>query len=107
MRSLVEVADGVHVATSRIMSTTSTVVVGGGGEALLVDPAWEPAELVALAAALEARDWRVVAGFATHAHHDHLLWHPSLGEAPRWASPRTAALAVAEREGLVDALGPG
>jgi glyoxylase-like metal-dependent hydrolase (beta-lactamase superfamily II) len=47
----------------------------------------------------------VRAGFSTHAHHDHLLWHPSLGEVPRWAAPRTAELAVQERAGLLEMLG--
>ncbi len=81
-RELVEVAPGVLVATSRTMTTTSTAVVRDG-DALLVDPAWHPDELVGLADALDARGLRVVGGIATHAHHDHLLWHPRLGDAPR------------------------
>jgi glyoxylase-like metal-dependent hydrolase (beta-lactamase superfamily II) len=106
MRELDEVAEGVFVATSRIMTTTSTVVVGRGAkEALLVDPAWQPDELADLAEVLRAMDLRVTAGFATHAHHDHLLWHPGFGEAPRWASRRTCELAVSEREALVTYLG--
>ena len=92
------------VATSTVMATTSTVVVRAGS-ALLVDPAWVPSELEALAAVVRERAWNVVGGFSTHAHHDHLLWHPSFGDAPRWASPRTAELAVSERAGLVEALG--
>ncbi|ROS23697.1 MBL fold metallo-hydrolase [Cellulomonas sp. PhB150] len=105
-RALVEVAPGVHVATSRVMATTSTVLVGPRG-VLLVDPAWVPSELDALATTLDERDWRVVGGFATHAHHDHLLWHPRFGDVPRWASPRTAELARTERAALVEALGDG
>ncbi|MFB7892852.1 MBL fold metallo-hydrolase [Microbacterium sp. NPDC056044] len=101
---MIEVADGVLVATSRVMSTTSTVL-HGGGEALLIDPAWLPDELDALADALDARGLRVIGGFATHAHHDHLLWHPRFGTAPRWASPATATLARDERAALVAALG--
>jgi glyoxylase-like metal-dependent hydrolase (beta-lactamase superfamily II) len=84
------------------MLTTSTVLVGGG-EAFLVDPAWMPDELAALAAFVG--ELRVVGGFATHAHHDHLLWHPGFGDAPRWASARTAELARSERSELVDSLG--
>ena len=105
-RALVEVARGVHVATSRVMATTSTVIQVARG-VLLVDPSWIPSELDALATTLDERDWRVVGGFATHAHHDHLLWHPRFGDAPRWASPRTAELAQTERAGLVEALGDG
>lgn len=104
MRFLREVAPGVLVATSRIMQTTSTVVVASG-RALLIDPAWMPDELDALAAELRARGLTVAEGFATHAHHDHLLWHPEFGSVPRWASARTAALARDERDALVAALG--
>lgn len=101
---MIEVADGVLVATSRVMSTTSTVLCRDG-EALLIDPAWMPDELDALADELDARRLRVIGGFATHAHHDHLLWHPRFGAAPRWASAATAALARDEREALSGALG--
>lgn len=104
-RVLHEVARGVHVATSRQYTTTSTVVVDGGA-ALLVDPAWDPDELDGLAQTLEARAWRVELALATHAHHDHLLWHPRYGAAPRYASAATVALARQHREALVAALGP-
>jgi glyoxylase-like metal-dependent hydrolase (beta-lactamase superfamily II) len=106
LRELAEVADGVSVATSRIMSTTSTVVARRGG-ALLIDPGWLPGELDGLAETLQVRDCQVLAGFATHAHHDHLLWHPRLGDVPRWASTRTVELALTEREMLVGHLGSG
>lgn len=103
--SAVEIADGVLVATSAIDVTTSTIVVRDG-EALLVDPAWRPSELDALADLLADRGWPVTAGFSTHAHHDHLLWHPRFGEVSRWASTRTAELAVSERAGLLEHMGP-
>ena len=32
----------------------------------------------------------VVAGWATHAHYDHVLWHPRFGAARRYATPETA-----------------
>jgi len=38
----------------------------------------------------------VVAGFSTHPHWDHLLWHPRFGDVPRYATP---ACAQAAREG--------
>lgn len=99
-----EVTDGVLVATSRRMSTTSTVMAAGG-EAFLIDPAWLPDELDRLASSLDSAKLSVVGGFSTHAHHDHLLWHPAFGSAPRWASPLTAALARSERASLVESLG--
>lgn len=90
------------------MSTTSTVVVAADGRSvLLVDPAWLPDDLAALGSSMRSHGFDVVAGFATHAHHDHLLWHPDLGDVPRWASPRTAELAATFRAELVAALGPG
>ena len=79
------------MATAERYTTTSTVVVGGGaGGCLLVDPALTPDELSGLAAALAGRGLHAVAAFSTHPHWDHLLWHPSLGEVPRWATRRAA-----------------
>jgi len=105
MRELVEVADGVLVATSRRYATTSTVVVSDN-RAVLIDPAWDSDELDALADALDARGLTVTAGLSTHAHHDHLLWHPRFGDGPRWGSPRTVALAKEYRQQLLANLGP-
>lgn len=98
------VADGISVTTSRRELTTSTVITDAG-QALLIDPAWDPDELEWIADDLLSSGVHVVAGFATHAHHDHLLWHPGLGLAPRWASPRTADIADHGRGQLVEQLG--
>jgi glyoxylase-like metal-dependent hydrolase (beta-lactamase superfamily II) len=96
------VAEEVAVRTARRDDTTTTVVLSGD-DAVLVDPAWEPDELDAIADSL--RTAHVVAGFATHAHVDHLLWHPDLGAVPRWSSPVTAALARLRRTELAEELG--
>jgi len=88
-RRLVEVADGVWVATSRRYSTTSTVLLDGHGGAVVVDPAWDPDELAAIPADLADLGVRCVAGVATHEHYDHVMWHPDLGEVPRWATAGT------------------
>lgn len=106
MTRLREVAPGMLVATSRRMSTNSTLLVGGS-DVLLIDPAWLPDELEGLAVGIRQRSLRVIGGFATHAHHDHLLWHPAFGAAPRWASKGTAHLATLERQTLIDSLGSG
>ncbi|MCW2750720.1 MAG: Zn-dependent hydrolase [Aeromicrobium sp.] len=103
-RELTEVADSVWVATSRKDTTTSTVVISGA-YALLVDPAWEADEITGLAGELTARGLIVTSGFSTHAHHDHLLWHPDLGPAPRWASPVSCALAAEHHDDLLTMLG--
>jgi len=105
MTRLRDIVPGVLVRTSRVMATNATVIVDAG-RALLVDPAWMPDELAGLAAELRERGITVAEGFATHAHHDHVLWHPGFGDVPRWASSRTAELARTERADLVAALGP-
>lgn len=91
------VSDHVAVRRSRRFRT-NTVAVVDDNRVLLVDPAWDPDELDIIAASLA--EHVVVVGFATHAHHDHLLWHPALGTAPRWASPTTARIAAQSRETL-------
>jgi hydroxyacylglutathione hydrolase len=88
-----EIAPGVLVATGALYTTTTTVVVGPGGSCLVIDPAVTPAEITGLAAALSARGLRPVAGWSTHPHWDHVLWHASLGDVPRYAAPAAAASA--------------
>jgi hydroxyacylglutathione hydrolase len=103
----VEVAPGVRVFTSRRDHTTSTLIASRDGrQAVLVDPAWEPDELAAIATDIRGRALVIVAGFATHAHEDHVLWHPAFGAAPRYASAVTAHRARRDRRQLVAALGP-
>ena len=95
----------VGVTTSRRDLTTSTVVIAGH-RALLIDPAWDPDELAGIAADLRRLGVTVAAGFATHAHHDHVLWHPGLGPGPRFASPAVATVCARDRDGIVRRLGP-
>ena len=99
------VAEGVGVTTSRRELTTSTVIVSGAS-ALLVDPSWDLDELDWIATSLTAEGLTITAGFSTHAHHDHLLWHSGFGDGPRWASPTTAQAAADRRAEFVAALGP-
>ena len=47
--------------------------------------------MVAIADDLRKFGQPVVAGFSTHPHWDHLLWHAQLGEAPRYGTARCAA----------------
>jgi glyoxylase-like metal-dependent hydrolase (beta-lactamase superfamily II) len=98
---LVPVVPQVWVATSRRYATTSTVVLDGAGGALVIDPAWDADELAAIPADLAALGVRCVAGLSTHRHYDHVLWHPDLGDVPRWASPGTVAAVVADRAAVV------
>jgi glyoxylase-like metal-dependent hydrolase (beta-lactamase superfamily II) len=70
---------------------TNTVVVQGRAGVLLIDPGIRGDEMVCLANDLSDLGQTVVAGFSTHAHWDHLLWHASLGAAPRYGTARCAA----------------
>lgn len=105
-RALQEVAPGVFVATSRRWATTSTLLVDDRGQVIVVDPAWDPDELAALAAEIAARSWQVMAGVATHHHYDHVLWHPDLGSVPRWGSATTVRVAEEQRSENLRELGP-
>ncbi len=98
---LAEVAPGVLVATSEKYLTTSTVVAAPGGGCLVIDPAITVADLAALAAELAARGLRPRAGFSTHPHWDHVLWHQDLGEVPRYAAPAAVHIAETKRDAMV------
>ncbi|WP_432545713.1 MBL fold metallo-hydrolase [Kineococcus sp. SYSU DK004] len=87
---LTEVADGVLVHRSELLRN-NTVVVRGPSGALLVDPGVTRAELERLTSDLRDLGDAVVAGFATHPDWDHALWHPGLGDAPRYGTARCAA----------------
>ncbi len=98
-RPVIEVARDVFVLTSSKYDTTSTII-RSGDRVLLVDPAWTTEELNDIASWLAENRCTVTAGFATHAHHDHMLWHPEFGDAPRWASAKSSEMAVAWRTEL-------
>ncbi len=94
---LTAVGDGVWVRQSEWMWTNSIVVRAGDG-LIVVDPGIHGAELEALADDLEGLGAPVVAGFSTHPHFDHLLWHYRLGDVPRYATDACAERATAARE---------
>lgn len=94
---LTEVADGVWVRQSAWVWTNSIVVRTDDG-LVLVDPGITGAELEELADDVEALGIPVVAGFSTHPHFDHLLWHPRLGDVPRYATAAGADLATQARD---------
>jgi hydroxyacylglutathione hydrolase len=102
MRELTEVAPGVLVATAVQYTTTSTVLVGAGGSCLVVDPSVTVAEVIGLADEVARRNLRPVAGWATHAHWDHVLWCAELGDVPRYSTQRGVELAQRERAGLIE-----
>ncbi|GIF70966.1 MBL fold metallo-hydrolase [Asanoa siamensis] len=92
-----QVADGVWVRQSEWVWSNAVVVRGESG-LILVDPGIAGADLTALADDVDRLGLPVVAGFSTHPHWDHLLWHARFGEVPRYATAANVALAREARE---------
>jgi glyoxylase-like metal-dependent hydrolase (beta-lactamase superfamily II) len=85
-----QVAEGVLVHESEFLQSHAVVVHGTAG-VLLIDPGVLGYEMAALANDLRELGQPVVAGFSTHPHWDHLLWHARLGSGPRYGTARCAA----------------
>ncbi|MGW4061214.1 MBL fold metallo-hydrolase [Amycolatopsis sp. NPDC004747] len=92
-----QVADGVWVRQSEWVWSNTTVVETDDG-LVLVDPGIHGFELEQLADDLDRLEIPVVAGFSTHPHWDHLLWHPRFGDVPRYATAANARIAGEARE---------
>ncbi|UJA19938.1 MBL fold metallo-hydrolase [Thermoleophilia bacterium SCSIO 60948] len=103
---LEQVADGVWVRQSEWVWTNSTIVSVDDG-LILIDPGIHGAELESLADEIERIGRPVIAGFSTHPHFDHLLWHSRFGDAPRYATGEGARFAAEtieqQREGTAEA----
>ena len=98
---LTQVAEGVLVHES-VFCQSNAVVVEGRHGVLLVDPGVHEHEIRCLVGDLSDLGRPVVAGFSTHPHWDHLLWHPSLGAAPRHATARGAEFVRERLAGGID-----
>jgi glyoxylase-like metal-dependent hydrolase (beta-lactamase superfamily II) len=85
-----QVAEGVLIHESEFIQSKAVVVQGRAG-VLLIDPGVQGDEMACLANDLSDSGQTVVAGFSTHPHWDHLLWHARLGAAPRYGTARCAA----------------
>jgi glyoxylase-like metal-dependent hydrolase (beta-lactamase superfamily II) len=85
-----QVAEGVLIHESEFCQSNAVVVHGRAG-VLLIDPGVQGYEMACLANDLSDSGQTVVAGFSTHPHWDHLLWHAGLGAAPRYGTARCAA----------------
>jgi glyoxylase-like metal-dependent hydrolase (beta-lactamase superfamily II) len=92
-----QMADGVWVRQSEWVWTNSIVVRGDDG-LILIDPGIHGSELNQLADDVDRLGIPVVAGFSTHPHWDHLLWHSRFGDVPRYATTACAQLAGEARE---------
>ena len=77
---------------------SNAIVVRGDGGLVLVDPGIEGPGLSALADDVDQLDLPVIAGFSTHPHWDHLLWHSRFGDVPRYATTAGALAATEARE---------
>jgi glyoxylase-like metal-dependent hydrolase (beta-lactamase superfamily II) len=89
---LKQVADGVLIHQSEFCSSNAVIVQGRTG-VLLIDPGVLGPEMAAVADDVRELGQPVVAGFSTHPHWDHLLWHTRLGVPPRYGTARCAATA--------------
>jgi glyoxylase-like metal-dependent hydrolase (beta-lactamase superfamily II) len=85
-----QIAEGVLIHESEFCQSNAVVVQGRAG-VLLIDPGVQGHEMACLANDLGERGQTVAAGFSTHPHWDHLLWHAGLGAAPRYGTARCAA----------------
>jgi glyoxylase-like metal-dependent hydrolase (beta-lactamase superfamily II) len=99
---LTQIASGVFVHVSEFCQSNAIVVQGEAG-VLLIDPGVHADEIIAIAHEVAAMGQEVVAGFSTHPHWDHLLWHASLGDAPRYATAVGAETARVRLAGGIDA----
>ncbi|HEV8063708.1 MAG TPA: MBL fold metallo-hydrolase [Acidimicrobiales bacterium] len=90
-----QIAEGVLIHKSDFVQSNAVVVQGPAGM-LLIDPGVYGPEMVCLANDIDRLGQPVVAGFSTHPHWDHLLWHADLGPARRYGTERCAATSQAE-----------
>lgn len=82
---LKQVASNVWVHKSELLQNNSTIVKGDGG-VLLVDPGLTEVEMADIAEGIAQLGETVKAGFSTHPDWDHVLWHQSFGDRPRYAT---------------------
>ncbi len=85
-----QVAEGVLIHESEFIQSNAVVVQGRAG-VLLIEPGIQGSEMACLANDLSESGQTVVAGFSTHPHWDHGLWHAEFGVAPRYGTARCAA----------------
>ncbi len=97
-----QIADGVLIHESEFIQSNAVVVHGHAG-VLLIDPGVHGDEMECISNDLADSGQTVVAGFSTHPHWDHLLWHARFGAAPRYATARCATTARDRLSNGIDA----
>jgi glyoxylase-like metal-dependent hydrolase (beta-lactamase superfamily II) len=85
-----QAAEGVLIHQSEFCQSNAVVVPGQAG-VLLIDAGIYGSEMACLANDLSDAGQTVVAGFSTHDHWDHVLWHARFGSAPRYGTARCAS----------------
>jgi glyoxylase-like metal-dependent hydrolase (beta-lactamase superfamily II) len=85
-----QVAEGVLIHQSEFCQSNAVVVQGRAG-VLLIDAGIYGSEMACLANDLSGSGQAVVAGFSTHFHWDHVLWHARFGAVPRYGTARCAS----------------
>lgn len=94
---MTQLTDHISVLQSAFWATNTGIVTGPIGS-LLIDPGVLPDELERIADAASP----VVAGFCTHAHWDHVLWHERFGtNVPRFAYSETVINMRLNRERII------
>lgn len=87
---LKQITEGVWVHESEFVQSNAVIVQGKDG-VLLIDPGITSDEMAVLAKDIQELGQSVVIGYSTHPHWDHLLWHESFGQAPRYGTARNEA----------------
>jgi glyoxylase-like metal-dependent hydrolase (beta-lactamase superfamily II) len=87
---LKQITKGVWVHESACVQSNATIVKGKDG-VLLVDAGLTSGEMASIADDLEKMGQTVVAGFSTHPHWDHVLWHARFGRVPRYGTAAAVA----------------
>lgn len=82
---LKQLTEGVWTHQSTFLQSNTTIVQGQAG-LLLIDPGITRSELAELGKDIQDLGQPVVAGYSTHPHWDHLLWHDSFGDVPRYCT---------------------
>lgn len=95
-----QITTDVRINTSQLWQTNTGIVSGPEGT-ILIDPGVFDPEFESIAAGAGT----VAAGFCTHAHWDHVLWHRALGgNVPRFATPETIAKLQKDRDRILSNL---
>ncbi|MGB4595704.1 MAG: MBL fold metallo-hydrolase [Anaerolineaceae bacterium] len=96
-----QLTENVLVRQSALYQTNSSAVILDS-KVMVIDPGVFRADLDAFGALLSP--FQVVAGLITHAHWDHILWTPSLGNGSRYCSIGTDCQMMADEASLRAAL---